>query len=96
MLTIGKRGYQEKADSSIILKTMDLRSKLDKLEAVNMITPSALSILAFNLVNYDTYEMADFLRAKGWNVVNTINPAAVSYTVTNGKFSLKLLIYSQL
>lgn len=91
MLTVGKRGYQEKADSGIILKTMDLRSRLIKLQGVNMITPSALSILAFNLINHDTYDMADFLRARGWNVVNTINPAAVSYTVTNGK-SMKLIL----
>jgi len=94
MLTVGKSGYKEKADSGIIIKAMELRSSLLKIKEVDVITPTALSILAFRLKSGDTYNLADYLRSKGWSVVNTINPAAISYMITNGKPNL--LISSEL
>lgn len=101
MLTVGKSGYKERADSGIIFKTKELNSRLVKINELEVITPTALSILAFRLRRGDTYDLADYLRSKGWEVTNTINPAAISYTVTHGTHFILLCFtnfyfYSQL
>lgn len=106
MLTVGQSGYKERADSGIVFKTKELNSALSKINEVEVITPTALSILAFRLRTGDTYDLADYLRSKGWDVTNTINPAAISYAVTNGNclslytlfpwLIIILILYSQL
>mmetsp|Transcript_31411 Transcript_31411/g.27754 ORF Transcript_31411/g.27754 Transcript_31411/m.27754 type:complete len:289 (+) Transcript_31411:768-1634(+) len=91
MLAIGKSGYISKANK-VITATTRLRLDLSKQENIDIVTPSTLSILAFKLRQGDSYDLADYLRSKDFNVVNTINPASISYTVTeaNAKASTKL------
>jgi len=85
MLATGKNNYITKANK-IITATSQFRIKLNQLkEHIEIITPNSASILAFRLKEGDSYNLADFLRSKDYNVVNTINPPAISITVTEGK-----------
>jgi len=84
MLLTGSRKYTNKANS-IITATTKFRIELKNLSNhIEIITPSTLSILAFRLTKGDSYDLADFLRHREFNVVNLINPAAISYTITEG------------
>ncbi len=92
MLSTGQEKYQKNAND-IITTTSALRKDLKDLsEDIEIITRSNLSIMAFRLVNGDTYNLADYLRFKGCNVINAINPIAISITVTEGTF-IKILIH---
>lgn len=84
ILATGQENYRRKAND-IITTTSALRKDLKDLsEDVEIITKSNLSIIAFRLIDGDTYNLADYLRFKGCNVVNAINPIAISVTVTEG------------
>mmetsp|Transcript_22074 Transcript_22074/g.21851 ORF Transcript_22074/g.21851 Transcript_22074/m.21851 type:complete len:172 (+) Transcript_22074:1155-1670(+) len=82
MLGTGKNIYTKKAND-IIDSTLKLRADLKERSGhLDILTEETLSVLAFKLKNGDSYNLADFLRSKGFNVVNTINPQAISLTVT--------------
>lgn len=68
-----------------MIQANEFYQALLKLKDVEILTTEALSIFAFRLKKYDTYDLADYLRDKNWTVVNTINPKAISFTITNGK-----------
>lgn len=90
ILGTGKDAYRRKANN-IIASTSEFKKDLAKLdEDVQVITQSDLSIVAFRLINGDTYNLADFLRSKGVNVVNTINPIAISLTITEGNYPIRI------
>jgi sphinganine-1-phosphate aldolase len=85
MLTVGEKGYADRAEK-IMIATTKLREALLILKNhIQVLTPTSLSILAFRLRRRDTYDMADFLRSKGWDVTNVVNPSAISYAITDGK-----------
>lgn len=85
ILTTGLNKYRYYA-KSIVDVAIDFKKMLEDKEEIEVITPQSFSIIAFRLKEYDTYELADFLRFNNFAVVNTINPPAISYTITNGKY----------
>ena len=85
ILATGLNNYKRYA-KEIIEATLSFKEMLLEFSEIEIITPQSFSIIAFRLKqSQDTYELADYLRNDKYAVVNTINPAAISYTITNGK-----------
>uniref|UniRef100_A0A7S3JJK3 Uncharacterized protein n=1 Tax=Euplotes harpa TaxID=151035 RepID=A0A7S3JJK3_9SPIT len=79
-----------------MIQANEFYQALLKLKDVEILTTEALSIFAFRLKKYDTYDLADYLRDKNWTVVNTINPKAISFTITNANQSFAVELVKEI
>ena len=80
-MSTGKNGYRENANE-IVLKTKALHKSLTDIGGLKVLTQNPICVVAFLLQDGDTYGLADFIRNEGVDVVNLINPPAISFTVT--------------
>ena len=81
IMSTGKNGYRENANE-IVLKTKALHKSLTDIGELKVLTQNPICVVAFLLQDGDTYGLADFIRNEGVDVVNLINPPAISFTVT--------------